>query len=209
MSDQLPKIEGPHGFLDADPVFLMGPGGANAAAAPLITVGTGAWQEADATLTRPANTTATVAHGAIGSAASCLFKFTNFFDVVGQHGLLTGMKMVIEKAAIAVPSGIAIRMHLYQDDETAVILSSNADAATFKTMAAAAAKKIGYVDFTTWNIGGTGSDCIESYGVPVITSLHLKAGAVAKDLYAIGEATAVFTPINAGIQHLYASRIGV
>lgn len=172
--------------------------------------GGGVWVAADATQTRPANATPTVVHGAVGAAANCLWTFTNFFDAAAQNSLLLAMKMTINLAGLAIPSGIAIRAHIYQTDQSAVDLSSNADAATFKTMIASAGVKFGYVDFSIWNIGGTGSDCIESYGVPVFSNsvVPIKAGAAARNLYAIEEATAVFTPINAGIMNLYGFRAG-
>lgn len=161
---------------------------------------------ADATLTRPADTTPTVVSGAIGSSLSALFKWTGFFDDNGGNALLTGMRLVISASGIAIPSGISIRAHLYNADVSATALSSNADKATFKTMVANAASKLGYVDFASFTIGGSGSDCIESYGTPILTPLHLKAAATASDLYAILVATAVYTPVSASVHTLAASR---
>lgn len=170
--------------------------------------GSSAWAKADANLTRPGDATPYVLHGAIGAAAECRFVWTNFFEANGAHEVLTGLRLVFNLAAITVPAGAIVRAHLYNADPVAA-LSANADKAVFKTMVANQASKLGFVDFNTFNIGGTGSDCIESYGVPVVSPLHLKAASAARDLYALLECVGAFTPPNAGIILMYASRAGL
>jgi hypothetical protein len=168
--------------------------------------GSSLWVEADARLTRPADTTATAVNGAIGSAASALFKFTNFFEAPAAQCLLTGMKLVISGTGIAVPASIGIRAHLYSADPSATVLSANADKGVHKTMLAMAGAKLGYVDFTDFKVGGAGSNIMECYGSPVLSPLHLRADDAAADLYAILVAAAVYTPVSGSIHALFASR---
>lgn len=169
--------------------------------------GSSIWTPADAALTRPANTTATAVNGSIGSASSALFKFTGFFEANAAHELLTALRLTISlSGGITAPSGIAVRAHLFNADVSATVLSSSADAATYKEMVAAAPNKLGYVDFTSFATGGSGSDAIESYGTPVLAPLHLKAAAAAADLYAILVAQSVYTPVSASVHTLLAAR---
>jgi hypothetical protein len=165
-----------------------------------------AWKAADAALARPADATATVIGGAIGSGTSALFKFSNFFEDKGAHALLTGLKLVISGAGIAAPASMAIRAHLYSADVSGVVLSANADKGTWKSMLAAQGDALGYVDFSTFIVGGAGSDAVVGFGVPVVSPMHLRAADDAKDLFAILVATAVYTPVNAGVHTLFASR---
>jgi len=174
-----------------------------------LLAGKSAWAAANTAITRPANTTAYAAHNSIGGAANCLFTFSNLFPWAGAAGILTGMKLVINASGISVPSGIAVRAHLFNDDVSATALSANADQSTFKTMVANAGAKLGYVDFTSFSIGGSGSDAIESYGTPVVSPLHLQAKAGGRNLYAILEATAAYTPNSASVYSLYAAMAGL
>ena len=169
--------------------------------------GSSIWTPADAALTRPANTTATAVNGAIGSAGSALFKFSNFFEANAAHELLTALRLTISLAAgITAPTGILVRAHLFNADVSATVLSSNADAGTYKEMLAAAPNKLGYVDFISFASGGSGSDAIEGYGTPVLSPLHLKAAAAAADLYAILVAQSAYTPVSASVHTLLAAR---
>lgn len=162
---------------------------------------------ADAALARPADTTATVIGGAIGAAASAVFKFSNFFEGDAGHGLLTGLRLIVSGAdGIAVPAGMKARAYLFNADVAASVLTANADKGTFKTMATAMAAALGHVDFDTFLVGGAGSDAFYGHGAPVVAPLHLKAGEDAADLYAILVATSVFTPIAGAVHTLVASR---
>jgi hypothetical protein len=165
---------------------------------------------ADAALVRPADTTATVVGGAIGSASSAVFKFSGFFEGDAAHGLLTGMRLIVSgPAGITVPAGIAIRAHLFTADVAATVLSANADKGAFRTMAAAMGASLGHVDFTDFVGGGTGADAFYAFGKPAVSPLHVKAADGADDLYAILVATAVFTPISGAVHALSASRAGL
>lgn len=164
----------------------------------------------DADITRPANTTAYAANYSIGSASNCLMTFSNFFEADGSDQFLTEAALVIQgSATVSVPSGIAIRAYLFNSDQTATVLSSNADQATFKMMLAAMGAGCGYVDFTSFATAGTGSDCMVSYGTPVVTPKHIKAASGSRALYAILVATAAFTPISAAVHRLYLARAGM
>lgn len=161
------------------------------------------WQPADAALTRPANTTAYANHNSIGSSTSCLFKFTSFFRIKGGSGLLTGARLIANLAAIATSNMGAIRMHLFNAAPSSNGGSGLVDQGTFETLFSDEAAKLGVIDFSTWSIGGTGSDTIESYGTPILTPMPVIAAATAADLYAVLEATGAFTPASAQIMQAY------
>ncbi len=160
------------------------------------------WQAADAALTRPANTTAYAAHGGVGSSSSCIFKFTNFFRKNGNTGLLTGLRLMASGSGIGVSNMGSVRAHLYAASPSS---PPSADQQTFNTLAANEAIKLGFVDFLQWNIGGSGSDMISSYGTPSITPLPIAAASGARDLYLVLEATAAFTPLSAAVIQAFAS----
>lgn len=150
------------------------------------------WQPADASIARPANTTAYAAHNAIGNASLTLFKFSNFFRAKGGSGILTGARLVANLAAIATSNMGAVRMHLFNAAPT--VASGLVDQGAFMTLFADESAKLGWADFSSWSIGGTGSDTIESYGALPATPLPLIGAAQAADLYAVLEATGAFTP---------------
>ena len=161
----------------------------------------------DTGLARPADNTATVVGGASGSAASALFKFSNFFEGGGGHALLTGLTLVVAGTeGIAAPAAMSARAYLFNADVAAAALTANADKGTFRMLAALQDRTLGYVDFAAFVGGGAGSDCFVGHGTPVVTPLHLKASDDAADLYAILVATAVFTPVAGAVHTLYASR---
>lgn len=192
----------PYGTTIASQRTFLGADGLHARAI----CGHSSWTAADAQLTRPADATATVVGGAIGSSVSALFAFSNFFEGTGAHGLLTGMKLVISASGIAVPSSIAIRAHLFNADVSASVLSANADKGTLKLLLSSAGSKLGVVDFASFIAGGSGSDCIESYGTPSPAPMHIKAADNARDLFAILVATSIYTPVSTSIHALFASR---
>lgn len=203
--------------LDINTAQRLTNAGMRVSLAPLTTTGayqtvnvrglSNAFIAADATLQRPNDVTPTVVSGAIGSAASAVFKFTNLFGSFGSNSLLTGLTMGIAATSITVPASIAIRAYLFNADVSALVLSANADKGVFKTVVAALPAYQGYVDFSTFILGGTGSDCIFSKGNPQNGNyIHMKAAAQAADLYAFLVSTAVYTPsVAASTYSLYAS----
>jgi hypothetical protein len=188
-------------------VYQNGQGKPQEAAGVTLLAGKANWSAADGAITRSANVTPYAAHNSMGSASNCLFTFTNLFPFVGAQALLTGLKLVM--GAASVPASIVVRAHLFNDDLSASVLAANADQSTFKTLLASEGAKLGYVDFSSFAIGGSGSDCIESYGTPSVSPLHLVAKATSRNLYAILEATASFTPPSASEMRLYASIAGL
>ena len=179
--------------------------GSSADVVALGGAGSVVWAAADATLTRPNNATAYAAHVGMGSGASCIFKFSNFFRINGGTGLLTGLRLEASVASIALTNMGAVRAHLFNVTPASAPVS---DQAEFDTLVANSASKLGFVDFATWNIGGASSDVVTSYGsVSALTGapLQLKAAVAARDLYLVLEATGVFTPIASAIINAFAS----
>lgn len=162
------------------------------------------WQASDATLTRPANTTAYASGGAIGSNLSAIFKFTGVFRQVSNTGLLTGLRLVASGASIATTNMGAITGHLFNASPSGAG-GFFYDQLQFPTLLADDALKLGTVSFSTWNVGGTGSNLIESYGSPAIQPLPMYAAAAAKDLYLVLVASAAFTPLSAQVIQPYVS----
>jgi hypothetical protein len=156
------------------------------------------WQAADAALTRPNNTTAYAANGALGSASSAVFRFGAFFRVAGSSGLLTGARLIASVTGIATSNMGSITVHLFNASPAAAIAAAAggllADQSTFNTMLADDSAKLGTISFSTWAIGGGTSNLIESYGSPALAPLPIMAARGAQELYAVPVATAAFTP---------------
>jgi hypothetical protein len=152
------------------------------------------WVGPDANLTRPGNATAYVAHQAMGSGSSVVFTYTNFFPKVGVTGLLTGIRLLASGSTIAVTNMGAVRAHLYNAAPTS---PPSADQQTFVGLFSNSSKGQGFADFSTWNIGGTGSDVISAYGsLPQSGPLPIQADATTRDLKIILEASGAFTPLS-------------
>jgi len=161
------------------------------------------WQAADQSLTRPANTTAYAANNAIGSSSSTLFKFSGFFRARGGSALLTGLRVIASVSGIATSNMGVIRAHLFNASPTAA--NGLVDQGAFNTLFVDDVSKLGTADFSTWTIGGGGSNLIESYGAPALSPLPLVAAQGAMDLYAVLVATGAFAPAAAQVIHAYAS----
>jgi hypothetical protein len=172
--------------------------------AAVVTVGGfgQSWIASDNGLTRPANTTAYAAQQALGSANSCLFKWTNFFQMKGQTGVLVGLRLVVNAAGIATSNMGNVRAHLFSQAPSG---APAADQAVYNELVANAPNKQAIVDFSTWNIGGASSDMIDSYGTPPLSPQPVAADPSAKDLYCLLVATGAFTPIASAVITPYAS----
>lgn len=153
------------------------------------------WQPADAALTRPGNTTAYANHNTIGSITAVIFKWSTFFRGKNSSAILTGARLVANGAAIATANMGAVRMHLFNAAPTAG--NGVIDQGTWLTLFADENAKQGWADFSSWTIGGTGSDTIESYGTFSATPSPAIAAPADSALYAVLEATGAFTPISA------------
>ncbi len=161
------------------------------------------WQSADASLTRPNNTTAYSANQAVGSSTSALFTFSGFFRAPGGSGLLTGLRLVASGSGIATTNMGAIRAHLFNASPT--VASGLSDQGTFTTLVADDKLKLGVADFTSWTIGGTGSTLIESYGSLAFQPLPIIGAAGSLALFAVLEARGAFTPLAQSVTQIYAS----
>lgn len=167
---------------------------------PLSVSGQGPVQAADATLTRPNNATGYTAGLALGSGASTIFTFTNILRNNGGTGYLTGVRMEASVASIATSNMGSVRCRIYNASPTS---PPAADQAAAPTLVANSGKEMGVVDFSTWSIGGTGSDVIRSWGVLSPYPLQLQGAAASRNLYSVCYATGSFTPIANAIFNLY------
>jgi hypothetical protein len=163
------------------------------------------WQPCDANLTRPSNTTAYAAGEGMGSSASIVFSFTNFFRAPGSSALLTGLRFVMNASGILTSNAGAVLAHLYQGSPSAA--SGLVDQSAYPTLIADDALKLGMINFTTWYQGGTGSNIIESYGSPLLAQQPVIAAPGLQTLYAVLVANGAFTPVSAAVLSLYASSI--
>lgn len=163
------------------------------------------WQPADSSLTRPNNATAYSANQVVGSSAVGIFTFTKFFRGKGSSGLLTGARLVASVASIATSNMGSITGHLFNVSPGGG--GALSDQATFETLFADDSAKLGTISFSVWNIGGTGSNLIESYGAPVLAPLPIIAAAQAQELYLVLAASAAFTPIASAVIQPYLSGV--
>lgn len=179
-------MRNPEDFFDAGP--------------PVLAMGAGIWQGADAALTRPANATGYTSNKAVGDGSGCVFTFSDFFRRAGGSALLLGAKLEIYKSGgISVPSGFAVRGWLYAGAPTSPPASDQTD---FLLNHANTAIRLGYLDFGTPVGGASGSDCYESYAEPTLPRT-LKAPAGVDDLCMILHSTASWTPTASSIWKPY------
>lgn len=108
--------------------------------------------------TRPSNTTAYTAgiKVAINESLPKNLIFTNAARVNGGSGYIVAAKLCVSGTNLA---NLACRLWLYNAAPIAL-----ADMAAFPLLESSFASRIGYVDFSSFVNGGTGSDCIESVG---------------------------------------------
>ena len=173
------------------------------------------WQPADQILTRPANTTAYASGGALGSSSSVIFSFGDianyptaqgFFRQPNSSGLLSGLRLGCSLAGITASNVGSVTGHLFQASPSAA--AGLVDQSQFPTLQADSPVKLGIVQFSTWYIGGTGSDLIESYGAPVLSQQPIIAAPGSQALFVVCVANSAFTPASAAIWHLHASSQG-
>lgn len=162
------------------------------------------WQAADAALTRPANATPYTAGMALGSSGATVFRFGTFFRQVAGSGLLTGARLVASLSGIGVANMGAITGHVFNVTPTG---APAADQLQFASLVADDLTKLGTISFSAWNIGGTGSNLIESYGTLALQPLPLIAGSTAQELYVVLAATGGWTPASAQIMQLYLAAV--
>lgn len=169
------------------------------------------WQPADASITRPNNATAYSQFGIVGSATAGLFTFSKFFRVkgspgtTGSTGLLTGARLVASVGSIATSNMGTIVGHLYNVAPNGG--GTLTDQTAFQTLAQDDAAKLGTITWTTWTIGGTGSNLIESYGALAATPLPIISAINDNSLYLVLMANAAFTPIANAVITPYLSAV--
>jgi hypothetical protein len=129
------------------------------------------WQPSDQILTRSNNTTAYAAGQAIGSTSACVFSFTNFCLYQSGSGLLIGARVGVNGSGIATTNMGSLLGYIYQASPTGAV--GVTDGVAYPTLYADDAIYLGTLSFTTWNIGGSGSDTIYSYGSPLISQQHI------------------------------------
>jgi hypothetical protein len=141
----------------------------------------------DATLTRPADTTAYTAGDVIGGA-SAIATFTDA-GPVGGHVLITRASLLIDNGTIQSGMGV-MRLHLYDAAPTAI-----ADNAAFDIPSGDRTKYLGYIDIGT--PVDMGSTCfVETSGESTTVPKQVKLAAGSTTLYGLLETRSAYTPTS-------------
>lgn len=159
---------------------------------------------ADATLTRPANATATAANNCFGASSNCILTWTNFFSANGNTGIMTGMKIAAAAASIGVANMPTLVAHIYTASPSS---PPSGDAQPCNLLNANQAIEIATVTFSTWNIGNSGSDMVDSYGVVTLIPQQIRAGSSSRNMYSVICTTNVVTPVASTVLTAYASML--
>lgn len=151
----------------------------------------GAQIAASASFTRPANTTAYAANGAVSDSttAATILTFSNSARISGGSGIILSARHVKSSATT---TNATFRLYLYRATVSAVN-----DAAQFALLYANRTSRIGFVDFTHAT-AGTGSDATESF----VTFTNLGFVASATSLFGQLVATAAYVPASAEQHYL-------
>ena len=142
------------------------------------------WQPADIVagnlfggLVRSNNTTAYTSGQALGSPATCVFQFTNFFLYPIGPGLLIGSRVAVSAPGIT-PSAMGNTMgHLYQGSPSGAI--GVTDGVAYPCLFADEPLYLGSMQFTTWygNAAGggfgAGSDTTFAFGSLLLSQQHI------------------------------------
>lgn len=175
----------------------------------------GQYVRGSASITRTANTTEYTVNQIVGNANANSALMTlqvgggNFFTHNGQSATAIQSHIDIYDPAgtptITTNNGGTIRAHLYNTAPTGNTLT---DAQTWKSLQANQDVYLGYVDFSTWNISGSGSNMIRSYGTLMATPGKLMAASGAATLYAVLEHTSAPSAVNAISAAVYKLYVG-
>ncbi len=140
-------------------------------------------------LTRANTNTTYAANTMIGNTTTTLLTFANVARANSTSGQILNARLT--KGGVTGGQTIAntfwIRLHLYNSNP-----SANGDANTHSISFANRTKRIGYIDFNTWNIG---SDCVESYATYSISPTGFVSDANNK-LYGIMQTMYSHIPAN-------------
>lgn len=128
-------------------------------------------------ITRPANTTAYTGGSQliINETTAKILTFANAARIAAGSGYVIGAKLSVSGTN---STNLGCRLWLYTSPPTAI-----ADQAAFTLLESSFGIRIGYVDFTSFVSGGSGSDCIESYSNAVIQNLPFSAASGLQNLY--------------------------
>jgi hypothetical protein len=143
---------------------------------------------ANASQTRPANTTAYTAGDVVGAAVTANISFGEFAGIASGAVILMGAWLRIDKNAV--PTGMgAFRLHLYNAAPTAI-----ADNAAFNVIAADRTKYLGYIDLPTpIDLGDTLWSQVENVNKKV------KLASGSKYLYGVLQTVAGYTPASGDV----------
>lgn len=154
-------------------------------------------------LQRP-NTSPTYTSGkAIGTGGNVVFQFpTDILGAPQQTNWLIESLLVVEKLDIAVTDMGVITGHLYNKTP---LTPPSGDNQVWRSLMANQSRYLGWIDYTTWRGGGSGSDIVRSYGQAMCSPMELKAAIDEANLYMILVAGSDFTGVAQAWFHPYIS----
>lgn len=142
-----------------------------------------------ATFTRPADTTAYAASDVVCNSTSspAVITFTNIAKEAGGNGYIMSARL---NKSTTTTTNANFRLYLYTVAPTPI-----ADNAAFTLLYANRASRIGWIDFSSMNTEGTGSDSANAY----VTAAGVKftCAADSRNLYGVLVAKAAYAPGNA------------
>ncbi len=146
----------------------------------------------EATLTRPADTTAYAANDAVSNSTSApaLIEFQNVLPVAGGDGLIVAARCMTNQSTF---TG-SLRLHLFKASSPTPIN----DNAAHTILWANRSVRIGYIDFNGFTTAGTGSDCAITLGTFAGSgsALPVELGNGLTSLWAMVETRGAFTPAS-------------
>lgn len=141
------------------------------------------------TITRPSDTTAYAASDSVSNSTSApaLIEFQNILPNQGGDGVIMAARGFVQGSAF----NTTLRLHLYKVNTVTPIN----DNAAFTLLWANRANRVGFIDFTGWQTGGSGSDAAAC----VVSGINLPIGldAANTSLWGAVETRAAFTPTSA------------
>lgn len=143
---------------------------------------------ATASFTRPSDTNAYAASDVVcnSTSAPALLQFSNILPVAGGDGVILNARGFVQGTGF----NTALRLHLYKVN-TITPLNDNA---AFTLLWANRANRVGFIDFTGWQTGGSGSDAA---GCLVAPNLAIELDSGQTSLWGMVETRGVFTPTSA------------
>jgi hypothetical protein len=140
-----------------------------------------------AEFTRPADTTAYTTKDVVAPAVTSLIPFSGIARTTGGSFYVVKARLLTNLST----NTASYRLHLYN---SASISGITADNTPFAMLWSNRANRVGYVDFDSTGVEGTGSDC--AYSLNKDIRLHIKCDAGSRDIYGALEITAAQTPAS-------------